>query len=134
MPPPPAPLRSAAPRSIDLDAAVSAVEQQLSGLAASLRLRDPLAAEAHANALQLALASAIDAFVAASRERKIPDRLRQRLARASAQVARLRETLARATAALDRVIEVLMPDAPARALYSEQGLAQSPPARGSLVA
>jgi hypothetical protein len=124
----------AVPTPADLDAAVGAVEQRLAALAGSLRLRDPQATEADAVSLQHALAQAIDDFVAASREGGVPWPLRQRLARAGAQVALQREALARATAALDRAIDALMPDAAPRTLYSAQGLPQAPSPGGSMTA
>ena len=125
---------TAVPTPAELDLAVSAVEQRLAALAVSLRLRDPVATEADANALQQALARAVDDFVVATRDGRVPHSLRRRLVHASAQVARQRESLARATAALDRAIEVLLPEAPARTLYSDQGLPQPRPPGGSIVA
>lgn len=118
------------PTPTELDAAVSLVEQHLAALAESLRRRDPQATEADAEGLQRALAHAVQDFVRASREGGAPEPMRQRLARVSAQVARQRETLARATAALDRAIDLLMPAAAPRALYSAQGLPE-PPSPGS---
>jgi len=122
------------PTHAELEAAVILVEQRLAALTESLRSRDPQATEADANALQRALAQAIDRFVLATREGGVPDAMRQRLARASAQVARQRETLARATAALDRAIDVLMPGAAPRTLYSAQGLPELPSLGGSISA
>ena len=122
------------PTDAELDAAVTLIEQRLSALGESLRHRDPLATEADANDLQRALAQAIQYFVQASREGGAPEPMRQRLARVSAQVARQRETLARATAALDRAIDVLMPGAAPRALYSAQGLPELSSFGGSISA
>jgi len=124
----------AVPSPADLDAAVADVEQRLAGLAASLRLRDAQATESEAGQLQRALARAVNDFVAFSRESVVPRPLRQRLARAGAQVVRQREALARATAALDRAIEVLMPDAGPRTLYTPHGLPQAPSGGGSVAA
>lgn len=121
------------PTAAELDSAVGLVEQRLVSLSDALRRRDPLATEADAHALQRALAQAIDSVVAATREGGVPAALRQRLARVSAQVARQREALARATAALDRAIDVLMPAAAPRTLYSAQGLPEPPSGRGGTI-
>ena len=109
----------------ELEPLVSAVEQGLLALGGSLRERDVLAIEQQASALHRALAVAVQACVQAARTGQLPDPLRKRLARASAQLARQRETLWRATAALDRAIDVLMPGAPPGGqLYQANGLAQ----------
>jgi len=55
----------------------------------------------------------------------VPEPMRLRLARASAQLARQREALARATSALDRAIDVLLPGvAPAGKIYRANGLTE----------
>lgn len=109
----------------ELEPLVLAVEQGLLGLGNSLRERDVLAIEQQASALHRALAIAVQACVQAARLGKLPDPLRTRLARASAQLARQRETLWRATAALDRAIDVLMPGAlPGGHTYQANGLTQ----------
>lgn len=110
-----------------LDAAVSAVELRLLGLADALRERDAPAVERQADDLHKALARAVSACMHAARHGGVPEDMRLRLATASAQVARQREALARATAALDRAIDVLMPE-PAGGLgkvYTASGLADS---------
>ncbi len=122
-------------QTCELESAVANVEQGLACLAESLRERDARAVEARANELHRALASAVQRFMHAARHGGVPEPMRRRLARASAQVALQRETLARATAALDRAIDVLMPDAaPGNALYGARGLPDSPLRGGSLQA
>jgi hypothetical protein len=115
----------------ELEAAVANVERGLASLGESLRSRDAPAVEQHANELHRALASAVQRFMHAARHGGVPEPMRRRLARASAQVASQRETLARATAALDRAIDVLMPEtAPGTGLYGARGLPDAP-MRGS---
>ena len=58
--------------------------------------------ELHSGELHRALARAVDHFSRAARHGSLPAPLRQRLMRASSQVAAQRESFARATAALDR--------------------------------
>ncbi|HSW05107.1 hypothetical protein [Aquabacterium sp.] len=119
----------------ELETAVANVERGLAGLADSLRERDARAVEVQANELHRALAAAVQRFMHAARHGGVPEPMRRRLARASAQVASQRETLARATAALDRAIDVLMPDsAPGNALYGARGLPDSPLRGGSISA
>ena len=109
-----------------LEPLVAQVEQRLGALADSLRERDIIAIEQQANALHRALAHAVDCFVHAARHGGVPEPMRLRLARASAQLARQRESLARATAALDRAIDVLMPGAaPAGKVYLANGMTQA---------
>ena len=109
----------------ELEALVLAVEQGLLALGNSLRERDVPAIEQQASDLHRALALAVQACVQAARLGRLPDPLRRRLAKASAQLARQRETLSRATAALDRAIDVLMPGAPSGGpLYQANGLPQ----------
>lgn len=107
----------------DLETMVSMVEQHLGTLAESLRVRDIPAIEEQAQALHRALARAVESFTHQARHGGVPEPMRLRLARASAQVARQREALARATAALDRAIDVLMPAEPGgtRSVYSASG-------------
>jgi hypothetical protein len=109
----------------ELEPLVVDVEQRLTALADSLRERDVQAIEHQAQALHRSLARAVECFMHAARHGGVPDPMRLRLARASAQLARQREALARATAALDRAIDVLMPGAaPAGKVYSANGLAE----------
>ena len=114
------------PESADhLEPLVVDVEQRLAALADSLREPDVLAIEQQSNELHRALARAVETFMHAARHGGVPDPMRRRLARASAQLARQREALARATAALDRAIDVLMPGAaPAGKVYSASGLTE----------
>lgn len=108
----------------ELENVVASVELQLAALADSLRERDAPAIESSANELQRALGHAVECFMQAARHGGVPEPMRQRLVRASGQVAAQREVLSRATAALDRAIDVLMPGAaaPASALYAASGL------------
>lgn len=109
----------------DLEPLVAEVEARLADVAHSLRERDIAAIEAQSNALHRALAQAVESFVRAAQHGGLPEPLRLRLARASAQLARQREALSRATAALDRAIDVLMPGAtPAGKVYLASGLTE----------
>jgi hypothetical protein len=107
-----------------LEPLVARVEQRLGSLADSLRERDVQAIELQAQELHLALALAVQSFMHAARHGGVPEAMRLRLARASAQLARQREALSRATAALDRAIDVLMPGAaaPAGRVYDASGM------------
>ncbi|MGA0611596.1 hypothetical protein [Caldimonas sp. KR1-144] len=128
----------AAPRMLDaeqtqaLDAQIGAIEQRLAALAQALLDNDIRAIENCANELQRALAQALDGFQAASRHGHVPPPLRQRLVRASGQVAAQRDTLARATAALDRAIESLIPRAASG--YTAAGACARPASGGLTVA
>ena len=116
----------------DLEPLVVQVEERLSALADSLRERDVQAIEAQAHELHRALAHAVECFMHAARNGGVPDPMRARLARASAQLARQREALSRATAALDRAIDVLMPGAmPVGKVYTASGLTAPLHAGGS---
>jgi len=109
----------------DLEPLVAQVETRLRTLADSLRERDVQAIEQQAQELHRALARAVECFMHAARHGGVPEPMRLRLARASAQLARQREALGRATAALDRAIDVLMPNAsPAGKVYTASGLAE----------
>ena len=115
----------AAPHEL-LEPLLAQVEQRLGALADSLRERNIIAIEQQANGLHQALAQAVDCFVHAAHHGGVPEPMRLRLARASAQLARQREALARATAALDRAIDVLMPGAaPAGKVYLANGMTQA---------
>ena len=117
--------------SADLESLVAHVEQCLAALGDALRERDVQAVELQAQELHRALARAVQSFMHAARHGGVPDPMRLRLARASAQLARQREALSRATSALDRAIDVLMPDAAMPTtgrVYSANGL--STPLRG----
>ncbi len=122
--------RPAAPAGLpgagdELESLVADVELRLFDLAGSLRERDVLVIEQQAQALHRALARAVECCMHAARHGGVPEPMRLRLARASAQLARQREALARATAALDRAIDVLMPGAsPAGKIYTASGLAE----------
>jgi len=111
------------------------VEQRLEALAGSLRQREILAIEQQGCDLHQALAAAVESFIHAARHGGVPDTLRLRLTRASAQPARQREALARATAALDRAVDVLLPGClPAARMYSDKGLTPPTSRRDSLSA
>jgi hypothetical protein len=111
-----------------LEASIAEIETRLSALAQSLLERDSAALEASATDLQRALAHGLDSFTVASRHGAVPPPLRQRLVRASGQVAAHRDTLARATAALDRAIDMLLPrTAP---VYNATGAAARPAQSG----
>lgn len=107
----PTPARLGAETGPSLEELLNDVDSRLSGLGDALRLRDSVAIESQAQALHQALAHAVDGFTRQARAGgNIPSPLRNRLARASGQVAAQRESLARATFALDRAIELLMPE------------------------
>lgn len=114
-----------------LEDALTIVERELTELGKALQGRDATAIDLHAAALHRALADAIDTFSKAAQKGPLSPALRERLVKASGQVAAQRESLARATAALDRAIEVLIPpETPA--VYSPYG-ANPRPVRGSVV-
>jgi exonuclease VII large subunit len=131
MPHPSADPRLAAPAVLpaagdELEPLVAHVELRLVALADSLRERDVQAIEQQAQELHRALARAVECFMHAARHGGVPEPMRLRLARASAQLARQREALARATAALDRAIDVLMPgDSPVGKVYTASGMTES---------
>ena len=108
--------------SVDrLDESLQSVEQHLEDLGRALRDRDTDGIDLGAIRLQASLAGTIDLFAAAAGEGRVPESLRARLSRASAQVAAHRESLARATAALDRAIDVLLPRDAATLSYGASG-------------
>jgi hypothetical protein len=111
------------PAAIDLEDAISQVEQHLEALGQAMRAHNAEGVEHEALALQRALAAAVQRLNHAARAGDVPPTLRQRLALATGQLAAQRESLARATAALDRAIDVLMPRATPRVAYSASGLA-----------
>jgi exonuclease VII large subunit len=109
----------------ELEPLVAQVELRLGALADAMRERDVHALEQQAQELHRALARAVECFMHAARHGGVPEPMRLRLARASAQLARQREGLARATAALDRAIDVLMPSAaPVGKVYTAKGLSE----------
>ncbi len=117
--------------SPELEAALAAVETQLSALGESLRTNDSVAIDHHATELHRALARAVDHFINAAKNGPVPPPLRERLMLASGLVASQREALARATAALDRAIDVLMPrEQRTGGLYSAVGSADRGLLRG----
>lgn len=118
-----------------LEAVIDRVEQGLVGLQAALRERDAPAIEMQAQALYRALADAVEQYMHCARHGGVPEPLRVRFARASAQLARQRDMLSRATAALDRAIDVLIPQPADRpALYGPAGGARSLRSTGSVEA
>jgi hypothetical protein len=111
-----------APGLNGLEQVIAAIEERLAALGGALRDRDARAIESHAQELHRALALAVHCCAQVARQPGgVPAALRQRLARASGQVAAQRESLARAIAALDRAIDVLMPGAPVAVAYAARG-------------
>lgn len=103
----PAPLKPGSlPQADPLEQAIGDVEGRLAALALALREPDSRGVDTTAAELQRALGLALDRFHQS--RTPLSQALRQRLARASAQVAAHRDTLARATASLDRAIDVLL--------------------------
>ncbi len=131
----PAPTAAAAstPAGDDLEEALSAVEARLTALGLALLERNSADIDTQASELHRALARAVEHFSQAARHGTLPPPLRQRLMRASSQVAAQRESFARATAALDRAIDVLLPRE-ASGLYSALGANERSPRGGSLQA
>lgn len=118
-----------------LEPLLQRVEHRLHELQSALAARDMPCLELHAGELQRALAVAVEQFMQAARRGGVPTDLRQRLARAGAQVAAQRDALARATAAMDRALDVLMPGfGTGPALYSAQGTPEHRPRGASLQA
>lgn len=117
----------------DLERTIAHLEAHLQALSESLRLRDGPAIEDHAQQLQRALARAVEACTHQAARGGVPPALRERLARAGAQVARQRESLARATWALDRAIDTLMPPPLPRGggLYAANGRLDSSASHGN---
>lgn len=108
------------PAGDDLEMTLAAVEARLTALGVALLERNAHDIDLHAGELHRALARAVDHFSRAARHGALPPPLRQRLMRASSQVAAQRESFARATAALDRAIDVLLPQETS-GLYSSLG-------------
>ena len=128
------PLGAEAPSAgIELEATLGAVEAGLAALGVALLEHNSHDIDLQASELHRALARAVDHFSRAARQGALPAPLRQRLMRASSQVAAQRESFARATAALDRAIDVLLPRE-ANGLYSALGASERPTHRGSLLA
>lgn len=121
-------------RVADLEPPLSALETSLAGLAQALCGSDAEAIDARAAELHRALAQAVDHFAHAARRGGVPIALRRRLALAGGRVAAQREALARATASLDRAIDVLLPEAPATAVYGAAGTADRNAHSGQLMA
>lgn len=123
-------------QAAELERPLRAVEDSLGALSLALHEQDTLAVDRVAAQLHTALAAAVDHFGRAARSGGVPPVLRQRLVRASGQVAAQREALARATASLDRAIDVLMPRSlPAGTmLYSAAGSTDRLVGSGSLLA
>jgi hypothetical protein len=111
------------PAGSDLELTLAAVETRLTALGVALLERNSSDIDTHASELHSALARAVDHFSRAARHGALPPPLRQRLMRASSQVAAQRESFARATAALDRAIDVLLPRE-ANGLYSARGASE----------
>ena len=107
--------------NIELDDAVTQVEQRLSALNRALCAHDAVGIELCSTELQRALGGAVDQLARSPRGGPMPLELRRRLALAGGLVAAQRESLARATAALDRAIEVLIPPPVASFGYAANG-------------
>jgi hypothetical protein len=118
------------PLNINLEESVMSVESRLGMLGQALCERNSEQVELQAHELQRALAAAVERLGLAARAGDVPPPLRQRLARASGQVAAQRESLARATAALDRALDVLMPANAACVAYSASGVTERSPRSG----
>ena len=121
------------PAGSDLEATLAAVEARLTALGVALIEGNSSDIDTQASELHRALARAVDHFSQAARHGALPPPLRQRLMRASSQVAAQRESFARATAALDRAIDVLLPREPS-GLYSALGASERSTRSGSLQA
>jgi hypothetical protein len=117
----------------DLEQTLAAVEARLTALGVALLESNSADIDTQASELHSALARAVDHFSRAARNGAVPPPLRQRLMRASSQVAAQRESFARATAALDRAIEVLLPR-DASSVYSAFGTAEHSTFGGSVLA
>ena len=124
---------AAPPPGGDLEQTLAAVEARLASLGVALLERNSVDVDTHATELHRALARAVDHFSQAARHGALPAPLRQRLMRASSQVAAQRESFARATAALDRAIDVLLPREPG-GLYSALGATERTPRGGAVQA
>ena len=105
----------------ELEPPLAELEARLAALGLALQADDAAALEAASADLHGALASAMELFQRAARQRSVPAALRRRLAEAGARVAAQRTALARAGASLDRALEVLMPRPAPRRLYSSGG-------------
>lgn len=115
-------MTQAAPQApAGLAEAIDAIEVRLAALSAALGEPGGRGIDAAALEVQRALAHALDRVQRGGAA--LTPALRQRLARASAQVGSQRESLARATAALDRAIDVLLPRE--AALYNARGAAEA---------
>ncbi len=104
-----------------LEPVIAEVEAKLAALAQALLEREHRGVDGAAADLQRALAQALDSFTHAAHRGTVSPALRQRLVRASGQVAAQRDTLARATAALDRAMDILLPRE--AAVYNARGAA-----------
>jgi hypothetical protein len=120
--------------NIELESAVSRLEERLGALGAALRVHQAEAVATEAAALQRALAGAIEQLRRSARNGRLPPPLRERLAVASGQVAAQRDALARASAALDRAVGVLLPATASRGAYSAAGIAERQARSGMLQA
>jgi alkylation response protein AidB-like acyl-CoA dehydrogenase len=115
-------LHQSPPDTVELESALSVVEQAIATLGHTLTLQDPNAVEAAAGDLQVALRGAMERFAQVARRGTMPPALRRRLAMASGQVAAQREALFRATTALDQALDILIPQPEAAAsVYSAYG-------------
>ncbi len=122
--------RTSSPNTVELESALSAVEQSIGALGRALTLNDVVAVEAAAGELQATMRAAMERFAQVAKRGTMPPALRQRFAMASGQVAAQREALIRATTAFDQALEILIPRAVANtSVYSAQGPASRGPGR-----
>lgn len=115
-------LHQTPPDTVELESALSSVEQAIAALGQTLAQQSPDAVEAAAGALQAAMRAAMERFAQVAKRGTMPPSLRRRLAMASGQVAAQREALFRATTALDQALDILIPKPDASAaVYGNAG-------------
>ncbi len=127
---PPHGLPPSPPNTVELEAALGAVERSILALGHALTLNDVVAVETAAGELQATMRAAMERFAQVAKRGTMPPALRRRFAMASGQVAAQREALIRATSALDQALEILIPrPATSASVYSAQGPAGRGPGR-----
>ncbi|MEY4748418.1 MAG: hypothetical protein RIQ60_632 [Pseudomonadota bacterium] len=120
------PRSGATPGPAALEDLLTSVENDLAALGDALRRRDSTAIEERADLLLRSLSRAADAFNRAARgPGGVPVPLRERLTRASQQVAAQRESLLRTTVALNRTVEALLPQQQRPVYGPAQGLSKA---------
>lgn len=108
--------------------AVEAVEESLQAVSTALRASDTAALEQATAQLRRCLLAAMHPL----RQGALDDAVRQRLARAVADLGAQREIVARAAASADRALGVLLPSAPGS--YSAEGGAARTASTGATLA